>query len=108
MHRDVVAFSLGFAGLMLAAQRAFAEAPRPATNCAPRAVVAERLADRYGEVRQSIGLGGGNQVVEVFAARDTGTWTILVSTPAGLSCVVAAGQAWEAVTETLPPKGNPA
>ena len=71
-------------------------------NCAPRAVVIERLAGAYGETRQSIGLGQNNAVVEVFASADTGTWTITVTTPAGLTCLVASGQAFEALTEHLP------
>ena len=35
-------------------------------NCGPRDMVVERLADRYGETRQSMGLGGNNSVIEVF------------------------------------------
>lgn len=68
-------------------------------NCAPRDRVIGRLAERYGETRQSIGLGANNAVVEVFAASDTGTWTIILTLPNGLSCLVASGQAYEAVAE---------
>ena len=45
-------------------------------QCAPRAVVLERLASGFGETRQSVGLAQGSQVVEVFASEDTGSWTI--------------------------------
>lgn len=71
-------------------------------NCGPRDAVVERLAAGYGETRQSIGLGANNQVVEVFASSDTGTWTITVTTTAGLTCLVASGQAFEALAEALP------
>ena len=77
-------------------------------NCAPRDVVIDRLADRYGESRQSIGLGANNAVVEVFASSETGTWTITVTTPQGLTCLVASGQAFEALAEALPKPGSDA
>lgn len=76
--------------------------PAPAQdmrNCAPRDAVIGRLAERYGETRQSIGLGANNAVVEMFAARETGTWTIILTLPNGLSCLIASGQAYEDVAE---------
>lgn len=71
-------------------------------NCAPRAQVSERLAERYGETRQSIGLGANNAVVEVWASTETGTWTITVTMPNGITCLVASGQAFENLNESLP------
>lgn len=73
-------------------------------NCAPRAAVVERLASTYGESRQSMGLGANNAVVEVFASAATGSWTITVTTPAGLTCLVASGQHFEELAEALPAK----
>ena len=61
-----------------------------------------RLAEGWGESRQSIGLGADNAVVEVFASPETGTWTITVTRPGGPTCMVASGDAWEAVAEALP------
>ena len=75
-------------------------------NCAPREAVVERLANTYGESRQSIGLGERGMVIETFASQDTGTWTITVTTPNGLTCLVASGQSWEELAEALPPRGN--
>ncbi|MCR8548069.1 hypothetical protein M4578_09530 [Salipiger sp. P9] len=71
-------------------------------TCAPRAQVIEKLASKYGETRQSIGLGSNNAVMEVFASAETGTWTITVTSPAGLTCLVASGQAFEPLAEALP------
>lgn len=105
MNRALIAstFALGAFFLALPPTEAQANA-----NCAPRAVVVDRLASEYGETRQSIGLGANNQVVEVFASTTTGTWTIVVSTAAGASCVVAAGQGFENLAEPLPASGKPA
>ena len=77
-------------------------------NCGPREAVVDRLADGYGETRQSMGLGANNAVVEVFASDETGTWTITVTTPNGMTCLVASGQSFEALAEALPAKGNDA
>lgn len=73
-------------------------------NCGPRDAVVERLAEGYGESRQSMGLGANNAVVEVFASEETGTWTITVTTPNGLTCLVASGQSFETLAEALPIK----
>lgn len=70
-------------------------------NCADHAAIVERLAVGYGESRQSIALGANNSVVETFASLETGTWTIVVTTPGGPTCLVAAGQAFQLVTDDL-------
>jgi hypothetical protein len=77
-------------------------------NCGPRELVVNRLAEGYGETRQSLGLGANNAVVEVFASDESGTWTITVTTPNGMTCLVASGQAFEELAEVLPAKGNDA
>lgn len=79
-----------------------------AGNCAPRESVVDRLASKYGETRQSMGLGNDNAVIEVFASLASGTWTITVTTANGLTCLVASGQAFEELAEVLPPEGDDA
>jgi hypothetical protein len=74
-------------------------------NCGPHADVVARLAEGYGETRRSIALGANNTVVETFAS-EAGSWTITVTTPGGPTCLVAAGQAWQAVSEELPAPGE--
>lgn len=77
-------------------------------NCAPREIVVDRLASKYGETRQSMGLGANNAVVEVFASDDSGSWTITVTSANGMTCLVASGQAYETLAEVLPAEGNDA
>ena len=74
-------------------------------NCAPRGVVVDRLAEAFGESRQSIGMAQQGRVVEVFASLDTGTWTITVTLPNGVTCLVASGQSFENLNEDLKPAG---
>lgn len=77
-------------------------------TCATRDTVVDRLSSSYGETRQSIGLGANNSLVEVFASDETGTWTITVTMPNGQTCLIASGQAFEALYEdklVIPGKG---
>ena len=99
-------FGLLSTGLLLGAAT-FAEA-QGQTHCAPRHQVVDRLATKYGETRQSMGLGANNAVMEVFASLDSGSWTITVTMANGITCLVASGQAFEELVEALPPKGDDA
>ncbi len=92
MTRNPIALSLLAAALTLGA----AEAVMAQNNvCGERTVIVQRLQEKYGETRQSMGLQQNNGVVEIFASADSGTWTILVTMPNGMSCLVAAGEAWD-------------
>ena len=73
-------------------------------HCAPREKVIARLANKYGETRQSMGLGSNNAVMEVFASAESGSWTITVTMTSGITCLVASGQAFEATADRLPPQ----
>ena len=104
MKKELFALSLGFAALIWATQNASAQA---AQTCGDRHTVIERLQSRFGESRQSIGLIQNNSVMEVFASNDTGTWTIVVTLPSGLTCLIAAGQAFEAMLARPVAIGDP-
>ena len=105
MKTPLIKMALSLGLVALTAGQALAQTPR---NCALRDTVINRLASSYGETRQSMGLGANNAVIEVFASDDTGTWTITVTMPNGLTCLVASGQSFETLAEALPPKGNDA
>ena len=74
-------------------------------NCSSRDQVVERLASKYGESRQSIGMAPKGRVVEVYASLETGTWTITVTMPNGITCLVASGQSFENLEEPVEPAG---
>lgn len=103
MTRPLLALSFGIGAMILATDQAFAQ-----QNCASHDTVVARLAEGYGETRQALGIARNNAVIEIFAAPDTRTWTITVTVPNGPTCVVAAGEAWQALNEALPVPGNPA
>lgn len=74
-------------------------------NCGARKTVVDRLTSKYGESRQSIGMAPKGRVVEVFASQETGTWTITVTSPNGVMCLVASGQSYENLDEPVKPAG---
>ncbi|WP_170343330.1 hypothetical protein [Ruegeria arenilitoris] len=99
MNQRLFQMTMGLGIMVLAAQQVQAQTP----NCAPRPDVLQRLAETYGETRRGIGMARQGTVMEVFASDDTGTWTITVTLPNGLTCLMAAGEAYETLAEALPP-----
>lgn len=61
------------------------------TACAPRDDVVDLLAERHDESPRAAGLVNGGVLLEVWAA-DNGSWTIFLTDPHGISCMVAAGE----------------
>ncbi|MCA1493747.1 hypothetical protein [Sinorhizobium alkalisoli] len=64
-------------------------------NCAERSQVIEFLARQYAEKQAAVGLINPRAVMELYAA-DSGTWTLIVTDVSGRSCVIFAGQSWDA------------
>ena len=93
--------------LTLPALLLFVGAAQAQTQCGPRQMVLETLANRYGESRQAVGLAANSTVMELFAS-ETGSWTITVTMPDGVLCLLASGESFEALREPLPAKGDPA
>lgn len=103
MTQQMIALSLGLAGMLAAADIAHG-----APQCDSRETVTALLADRYGETRRAIGIAGQSAVMELFAADATGTWSITMTLPDGRMCLMASGSNYETVTDELPAGGNPA
>lgn len=73
--------------------------PAFAQQCGPRDDVAAALRGQYGEriMGQAIDVRG--TYVTIWANLATGTWTITATRPDGTSCIVGAGENYEAVNE---------
>ncbi len=63
--------------------------------CGTRDVVVGKLDKIYGEVRRGGGLAGPTAIIEIWVSEATGTWTILKTTPNGLTCIMAVGDNWQ-------------
>lgn len=92
--RRAVFFVSALAVGPLAASPAHAQAA-----CAGRDEIVRMLESQYGERPAAAGLAGDRVVVEVFAAPDGASWTILLTRPDGISCAILAGEAWHPVPQ---------
>lgn len=73
----------------------------PPMACGARTDVMTGLQGNFSETPVAIGLSNTGGVVEVLTSPDGGTWTIIVTDPRGITCLMAAGEAWEAAKRTL-------
>ena len=66
------------------------------TICNKRDKIIGYLGESYKESRSGMGLASNGAVIELYTA-DTGTWTMLITKPGGVTCVMGSGEGWEAV-----------
>lgn len=86
-------FALGPSGAMAQVQ-----GPAQARQqCDERTKVLGHLANKYQEAPVAIGVTSAGGLVEVLSTGDGNTWTIIVSKPNGVSCLLAAGEGWRAI-----------
>ncbi len=78
----------------------------PAKNCMDRNVLVSRLADRYQEAPLWRGASPRGHMMELFANDDGGTWTLVVSVPTGMSCMVASGEGWRNLRRKIEGSGT--
>ena len=77
-----------------AAALAILAAPAAAqgTTCLSRSDMVSALTDTYGETVQMIGSSRGGQLVVEMWGRPGGSWTVVVTSPDGVACILAAGE----------------
>ncbi len=61
--------------------------------CAARDGLLTQLEQKYGEVPVAIGVADG-RLVELLTTKDGMTWTIILTSPKGVSCLIASGEGW--------------
>lgn len=61
--------------------------------CNPRAEIAASLLREHAEVPRAMGVTNRGAVLEVFVA-PSGTWTLVVTVPSGMSCLTGVGDGW--------------
>lgn len=81
--------ALAAAGLAFGLPSAKAQGVR----CAERAMVVASLTRNYQETQTALGITLQGNLVEVFVS-PSGSWTILHTSPSGVACIMAAGEAW--------------
>lgn len=88
---------LKFFGITLVtALLAFAiQAKAAGPKCGERTSLIKVLSDKYKEKPRALGLSTkGTAMFEIYTSK-TGTWTIVMTTTTGATCIMAAGHSWE-------------
>jgi hypothetical protein len=82
------------AGLILAGSAMASAVSAQQPQCNDRDNVLALLAKKYKETPVAAGVTSTGGLVEVLSNDKGGTWTIIVTSPKGVSCLVAAGEGW--------------
>ncbi len=70
-------------------------------SCDQRDKIVEWLAVKYKEAPIAAGVSSNGRLIEVLSTHDGDTWTVMVTSPDGNSCVIASGQGWRAKPHEL-------
>jgi hypothetical protein len=62
--------------------------------CLARGEMARLLDARFAETPAALGVTEAGGLVELFHAKDGATWSIILTTPQGRSCLLASGEGW--------------
>ena len=90
---------VGFGAALFTAFPTFAQ-----ITCGKHSDLINGLKVRYSEQPVGMGLTAESHLVEVYSS-ENGTWTILVTRPGGISCLVAARENWEHIQIAAPSLG---
>lgn len=74
--------------------------------CMARDALLKKLSQKYRETPIAVGLANNGQVVELMSSPGGLTWTLVVTTPSGISCLIASGHAWNKAPAPETKKGD--
>ncbi len=96
----MVRYLTAILGALLIGWGAISSSAQAQTMCGERSAVVATLEKTYSETPVSMGLASNGAIIEIFAS-PTGTFTIILTRPNGLTCVMAAGESWEDLPNRL-------
>ena len=67
--------------------------------CGSRIDIVKMLGSKYRETPHALGIANQANLLEVYTSA-SGSWTILLTKPQGVSCIIGTGQSWEDVPPT--------
>ena len=91
MFRTALALSTCF--LLAITTSAAAQQPL----CTERSEVVNQLSSQYSEATVAMGIANNGGVVEILSSQRGTSWTIILTMPNGVSCMIAAGENWESL-----------
>jgi hypothetical protein len=68
-----------------------------APACVKRTELLSHLSNKFQEAPVAMGVADNGALLEVFSTTDGATWTVALTMPNGVTCLVATGQSWENV-----------
>ena len=81
--------------LIYAVILAFTPANAAGRVCGERAKMTKFLMKRYKETPRAMGVASsGKSVMEIYTS-EKGSWTVLMTTAKGVTCIMGAGHSWE-------------
>lgn len=84
------------AGLLVTASTP-ASTQTPQYMCMERSDALKQLSTQYSEAPVAMGIANNGGVLEILVSQTGNSWTIMVTMPSGISCLVAAGNSWESL-----------
>jgi hypothetical protein len=69
--------------------------------CGERHDVLTKLAEQYKESPVGVGVATNGGVIELLTTETGATWTIIITVPSGQTCILAAGEDWQANKPTV-------
>jgi hypothetical protein len=91
---SAMVFACGAFASPLGAQSAPGNMRMPCHNATE---IAKQLSSKYDEAPVAFGLQSNGNLLQVYSSESKDTWTVVSTTPGGLSCIVAAGKRWESL-----------
>lgn len=87
------ALALSACMFLTAATKAAAQQPL----CTERSEVVSQLSSQYAEAPVAMGIANNGGVVEILSSKSGTSWTIILTMPNGVTCMIAAGENWESL-----------
>jgi hypothetical protein len=69
---------------------------QPDVKCAGHSDVQNYLGRIYAEKLEAVGLVNDQTIMEIYVG-DSGSWTVALTSPEGISCLVLSGQGWQSM-----------
>ena len=95
MLRSALVALPALSAAMLAGPALAQDRGTPLSTCGDQEHVASYLRDNFNEVPVSLGLQADGRMLQVFASEESGTWTMVTTSPNGTTCIIGAGEAWQ-------------
>lgn len=97
----VPTLAAALAGALVIASVALPARAQTQPTCIKRADLLRQLASKFSEKPIAAGIADNGMLLEVYASLKGETWTVAMTLPNGVTCLVASGQEWQMIPVVL-------